>query len=64
VRSGEAEVPVTITRVRQGTYGNLNVDDAIRDGFETVAALQTGLLTFYPDISNISEITIVEFCLR
>lgn len=54
-------IPITITGVEYKTFGELNNDDSITDGFANADELKNELLKFYPHLTDLDEITKVKF---
>jgi hypothetical protein len=59
--SGNDRIAVAVTGVERKTFADLDDVDAATDGFESVAALRSALLHFYPDLKETSQVTIVHF---
>lgn len=64
LRGRSAQVQVTITNLRKRHFGDLDQNDARRDGFGSVEEMQAALRKFYPGISADDVLTIVEFTTR
>jgi len=62
LHSESQDINVRITGIRVAALSSLTENDAISDGFLSLESLRHRLRDFYPDISDESVITIVEFC--
>jgi hypothetical protein len=61
LRSPAGHVVVNITAVHHKRFSLLQEEDALRDGFSSIADLRTALRSFYPSIVDDDLVTIVEF---
>lgn len=61
LRSGGQDVRVEIQRVRFCRFAELTETDALADGFSSVEELHRELRRFYPKVTPLDEVTIVEF---
>jgi hypothetical protein len=60
--SSNRSVDVELTMVNYSvTFGSLNQDDAINDGFKSLEELKNVLKGFYPSISDNDQMTILHF---
>jgi hypothetical protein len=61
LRSGGQDVPVEIRCVRFCQFAELTETDALADGFSSLEELHRELRRFYPNVTPVDEVTIVEF---
>ncbi|MCA9886319.1 MAG: ASCH domain-containing protein [Anaerolineae bacterium] len=59
--SNDDAIAVHVHTVRYTTFAELSNEDAVDDGFDTLADLQNTLRRFYPTIQDQSPITVIEF---
>lgn len=64
LRSKSVEIPITITRVRNCNFRDLNDADARNDGFESIDDLRAVLHRIYGDLDRDQEVAVLEFRLR
>ena len=59
--SDQSNIPISITHTEIKTLSALSYEDALTDGFESVSSLRNALLSFYPNLSEASPVTIIFF---
>jgi hypothetical protein len=62
-KAGETIIPIIITRVSYCRFDGLTDEDARLEGGQSAKELQDALKTFYPDLKDDDEVTIVRFSL-
>lgn len=55
------QFPIYVTKVRYKRVDELEVKDANKDGFETLDDLKKALRDIYPDITETSQVTLIEW---
>jgi hypothetical protein len=61
MQSRVGQIPIHITAIVHKKLGELQEDDARRDGFSSLASLKSSLHRFYPSLSNEDLVTVIEF---
>ena len=64
LRSRLHRIPVNITAIRHKSFSGLREDDALSDGFRSLADLLIALRRFYPSIGKDDAVTIIKFTRR
>lgn len=60
-RQSDTVLEAAVTRVRSTTRGELGEQDAQRDGFETLADMQSALDQHYPGLGDEDQVDVVSF---
>lgn len=61
LKFGDSSIEACITDVRESTFGQLNDEDARRDGFGDVKQLHSALLQIYPGIEWGDTVSVITF---
>lgn len=59
--SGEQEIPIEILSVQHLHLDDVGPEIAAADGYCDIASLRLALETFYPDLDDRAEMTVVRF---
>jgi len=59
VEAGRQSIEVLVTGVRHCRYADLTLEDARRDGFESLEQLRSALRRFYPKLSDSSAVSVI-----
>jgi len=59
VETGRQSIEVLVTGVRHCRYADLTLEDAKRDGFESLEQLRSALRRFYPNLSDGSAVSVI-----